>query len=419
MKSLLRSLFRILAKRTLKKYHPRIIAVAGSVGKTATKDAIAAGLSSLSGGVRKTQGSFNAEIGVPVTIIAGGKARQGIGQWGKLLLRAIGQLLVRRPFPGTMVLEMGADKPGDLRELLTIAQPQVGVLTSAAPEHMEFFGDMKAVIAEESLIVRTLPSDGIAIVNADDERCLEILPQLKTTVLTYGWNPDADIRAEHATTTYDHNNLPSGMVVKIAVEGSVVPVALPGVIGRHQVLPLLATVAVAKAVGLPISEVMQNMSAYQPPPGRMRLLRGKQRSVILDDSYNASPEAMEAAIRTLSEMNVPGRKIAIIGQMSELGTQTNEWHEKIGQMFVPKSVSVLVTVGPLAELIGTTAISVGFPITKHYNVADAESAAALVQEMLAPGDIVLCKGSRYASRLERAVKMLLEDPDRDAGKIVH
>lgn len=419
MKSFLRSLIRLLARRTIAKYHPRIIAVAGSVGKTATKDAIAAGLSSVSGGLRKTQGSFNAEIGVPVTIIAGGKSRQGIGQWLGVVWQGIRQLMVRTKFPGTLVIEMGADKPGDLRQLLEVVTPDVGVLTSAAPEHMEFFGDMKAVIAEESLIVRMLRPDGIAVINADDERCLEVASQVSSNVLTYGWNPEADIRAEHATTTYDDRSLPTGMVVKIAVDGSVVPVALPGVIGRHQVLPLLATVAVAKAMGVPIGDVMKNMSAYQPPPGRMRLLRGKQHSVILDDSYNASPEAMEAAIRTVSEMHIPGRKIAILGQMSELGTQTNEYHEKIGQMFIPKTVSVLITVGPIAQLIGTTAVTVGFPIAKHINVKDAESAADLVLDMIAPGDLVLCKGSRYSSRLERAVKMLLEDPDRDARNIVH
>jgi UDP-N-acetylmuramoyl-tripeptide--D-alanyl-D-alanine ligase len=372
MKSLLRILFRFLARRTIAKYRPTVIAVAGSVGKTATKDAVAAAVASAHGGARKTQGSFNAEIGVPVTIIAGGKARSGFG-WGKLLIQAIAQLVMTRRYPKVIVLEMGADKPGDLRSLLEIVTPHVGILTSTAPEHMEFFGDMKAVIDEESLIVRMLPKDGVAIVNIDDERSAGIVDQLTTRVITYGWNEAATVRAEHATTTYNDHGLPSGMVVKVAIEGSVIPVAVPGVIGRHQVLPILASIAAASAIGMPISDAIRNVSAYQPPPGRMRLLPGKNNSVILDDSYNASPEAVEAAVRTLTELHVPGRKIAILGQMSELGAMTNEWHEKIGQMFVPKSVSVLVTVGPIAHMIGTTAVSVGFPVTKHIQVADAES----------------------------------------------
>jgi len=419
MKSLIRSLIQWLAIRTVAKYHPRIIGVAGSVGKTSTKEAIAAALQSIPGGIRKTAGSFNAEIGVPVTILVGGAAPKHSLEWLVVLCRAIWQLFFRNAlYPKTLVIEMGADKPGDLRDLIRVAQPEIGVLTSTAPEHLEFFGDIHGVVAEESLILHLLPESGRGIINVDDERNRELLPDLKMPIISYGWHESALIRAQGMNVTYDERRLPSGMMVKIAVDGSVIPLAIPGSIGKHQVLPILAALASAQAAGLPLLEAVKNVGSYQAPPGRMRLLSGIRETVLLDDSYNASPEAMIAALETLIDLHVPGRKIAILGQMSELGSSSQDWHKKIGLMLRPKSVSHIITVGEQANIIGQEATTIGFPPQRHVNVPDAESAAMFVRDLLAPGDIVLLKGSRYANRLERAVRLLLADPQRDAKKTV-
>lgn len=419
MKSLVRALIQWLAMRTVAKYHPRIIGVAGSVGKTSTKEAIAAALQSIPGGIRKTAGSFNAEIGVPVTILVGGAAPKHTLEWVVVLARAIWQVCFRNvSYPKTLVIEMGADKPGDLRDLIRVAQPEIGVLTSTAPEHLEFFGDIRAVVAEESLILHLLPASGTGIINVDDERNRELLETFKMPMISYGWNESALIRAQAMSTIYDERRLPSGMMVKIAVNGSVIPLALTGSIGKHQVLPILAAMATAQATGLPLLEAVANIGAYEAPPGRMRLLPGINDTVLLDDSYNASPEAMIAALDTLMDLHVPGRKIAILGQMSELGSASQDWHKKIGLMLRPKSVSHIITVGDQAKIIGQEATTIGFPPQRHQNVPDAEAAAMFVRDLVAPGDIVLLKGSRYANRLERAVRLLLADPQRDAKKTV-
>lgn len=418
MKYLARSFFRWLASHVLRRYHPQVIGVAGSVGKTATKDAVAAAVTPDQARVRKTEGNFNAEAGVPVTIISGGGPRRGIFGWAKVALEGLVLLAKTKPYPGVLILELGTDHPGDLRRLLDLTHPSIGILTSTAPEHLEFFGDVDGVIAEESLIVRTLPKTGTAIVNIDDERNRALVGSLSSHVMTYGWHADATVRAESFTITRSERGLPDGMVVKIAIEGSVIPVALPRVLGKHQAAPLLAAVAAGRALGQDISVTIQNISAYQPPPGRMRLFEGLEGSLLIDDSYNASPEAMTAALATLIELDIPGKKYAVLGQMSELGSAATDWHDQIGQSITPKTIHSLITVGPLAERIGQAAVSVGFPSVRVINVPTAEAAAALLQTKLAPGDAVLLKGSRYASRLERAVQILLADPERDGRQLV-
>ncbi|MBI5467427.1 MAG: UDP-N-acetylmuramoyl-tripeptide--D-alanyl-D-alanine ligase [Candidatus Kerfeldbacteria bacterium] len=419
MKYLVRVLFQALAKLALRRYQPFVVGIAGSVGKTATKEAITAGLRAAHRTVRQTTGNFNAEVGVPVTILTGDGPRTSFIDWLGTLWRSLRIVLFGGSFPQTIVLEMGADHPGDLDRLLRIVQPQIGVLTSAAPEHLEFFGDEQAVIEEETLIVRRLAPGGTAIVNRDDERIATLLESMTGRIVTYGWHAAADVRAESYSITRNTNGLPVGMIVKISIAGSSIPVALPGVLGRHQVYPLLAAVAVGQVVGDETMAVIQRLQAYQPPPGRMRLLAGLEGSMILDDSYNASPEAVQAALETLRDTEIPGRRIAILGQMSELGSATTTWHERIGQAAAGMSLAKLVTVGPLAQRIGQAAAAAGMPAELIQNVATAQAAATAVMADLGPGDMVLCKGSRYASRLERTVRMLLVDPDRDSQQLVH
>lgn len=418
MKYLARAIFRLLASAILKREQPMIVAVAGSVGKTGTKEAIAAALASPRRPVRKTVGSFNAEIGVPVTIITGGPARTSVWQWFAVIVRGCRQLLWRRPYPQALVLEVGADKPGDLRPLLELIHPTVGVLTALTPEHMEFFDTIEAVVAEESLVLRLLPKNGTAIVNLDDQHSQAVMKQLSCQIKTFGWSPDADIRIDQVRPTMNDHGLPTGQIVKLAVEGSVIPVALPGVIGRHQAYPIAIAVAVARASGDEVFDAVQRLSQYQVPPGRMRVFEGVEGSVIIDDSYNASPEAMTAALETLVDLEIPGKKHAILGQMSELGSTSVEWHTKIGQSLSAEKITTLVTVGPIAKRIGEAAIVAHFPTARVFNVATAEAAALVLRPHLNSGDAVLVKGSRYANRLERAVKILLAHPEKDGQHLV-
>lgn len=418
MKYFLRIIFRLLARIILARQKPLVVAVAGSVGKTATKDAIAAALTLPSRAVRKTPANFNAEIGVPATVMSAGEPPRSVRGWLGLLLRGKKQALFGGRYPSTLVLELAADHPGDLRPLMKLIKPTIGVLTSAAPEHLEFFGDENDVVDEESLVVRLLPPTGTAVVNIDDPRIATVAGTLTCKVITYGWSQEAMVRAESVTVTKDDCVLPDGMVAKISIDGSTIPIALPGVLGRHQVYPIMAAIAVGRAVGDEVMSIVQSLSTYVPPAGRMRLFHGRDGSLLIDDSYNASPEAVQAALRTLHELEVPGARIAVLGQMSELGSAAAEWHDRIGREAAALRLQTLITVGSLAERIGTAAIQAGMKPEQIHNVATAEAAAALIQPMLAPGVAVLLKGSRYASRLEKSVAILLDNPERDMKYLV-
>ncbi len=419
MKSLARIYFRLLAGMILRRYKPTVIAIAGSVGKTATKEAVAAAIANDKRLIRKTEGNFNGEVGVPATIMSGGGAPTSIAGWLGILWRGKKQAVFGGMYPEALVLELGADHPGDLAPLLHLARPTIGVLTSAAPEHLEFFGSEEGVVAEESLVVRQLPSDGTAVVNIDDPRVAEVVTKLKCKVISYGWSGEASIKAESIAISKDEHGLPNGMVAKVSLDGSTIPIALPGVLGRHQVYPILAAIAVGRVLGDEAMSVIQRLSSYVPPPGRMRLFHGRDGSLIIDDSYNASPEAVQAALNTLHELEIPGKRIAVLGQMSELGAAATEWHDRIGREITKLRVDVLVTVGPLADRIGNAAIEAGMDAKNVYNVANAEAAAATVQPMLTPGVAVLLKGSHFASQLEKAVAILLDNPERDQKFLVH
>ncbi len=423
MKFLARAIFRSLAAAILKKERPVVVAVAGSVGKTGTKEAIAAALAHPGRPVRKTFGSFNAAIGVPVAIIAGGEARTKVWQWFGVMLSGLVQLIGRRPYPKALVLELGADKPGDLRPLVTLARPTIGVLTAVTPEHMEFFDTIEAVVAEESLVVRMLPADGTAVMNLDDQHSRELIQKLRCRVITFGWAPEADIRIDQVRAVTDEHGLPTGQIVKLAVAGSVIPIALPGVIGRHQAYPVAAAIAVANVCGDETLTSVQRLKAYQAPPGRMHLFCGVEGTVIIDDSYNASPASMISAVTTLLELDVPGKKHVILGQMSELGSTAAASHDRIGSILSPDAIETIITVGSLAKRIGEAAVSKHFPPARLFTVDSAEAAATTLRPLLKVGDAILVKGSHfpkpgYSGFIGQAVKILLADPRMDESKLV-
>ena len=423
MKSIARKIFRSLARRILRTYHPVVIGVAGSVGKTATKEAIAAALLQPGRAVRKTEGSFNAEIGVPATIVAAGPAPVSVGGWVERLLTGLRTAYRPGDYPQFLVLEMGADHPGDLIGLIDLAQPVIGVLTSTAPEHLEFFGSEEKVIDEESRIVRSLGPDGIGIMNIDDPHAAQVREKLTAKVITYGWSPAAMIRADGFALTKNDHGLPTGMVLKVAVDGSVIPVPIPGVLGRHQAYPVLAAMAVAQALGFDLLQTGKNLVQYTAMPGRMRLLDGLHESLIIDDSYNASPAAVTAAITALEELDVPGKKYLVLGQMSELGSSAVRWHDQVGHELGRKNFEMLITVGDLAKRIGAAASVAGFPSSRIQNVETPAAAAAMLRGKLSTGDVVLLKGSKYpkpgySGYVNKAVGLLLARPDRDAALLV-
>jgi UDP-N-acetylmuramoyl-tripeptide--D-alanyl-D-alanine ligase len=343
-----------------------VIGVVGSVGKTTTKEVVAQVLRRRFK-LLASWGNFNNEIGLPIVLLDLTDEHE----------RA--------------VLEMGAYKRGEIAQLCRIALPQVGIVTTIGPTHLESFGSLDATEQAKGEIVEALPETGLAVLNGDDERVRRMALRASCPVVWYGTGEQNLIRAGGIETRGV-----DGIAFTLLHPGGTLRIESP-LIGRHAVYPCLAAAAVALADDMPASEIAAALAA---PPTRLRLnpLPGRNGSTVLDDSYNAAPISMAAALAVLAEHE--HRRVAVLGDMLELGEAESEAHRTVGRQ-AAAAADVLYAVGARARLIGQEAERAGMGAV-HY----ADDALAVDYEP-APGDMVLVKGSR-GMRLERLVQKLIE-----------
>ena len=410
-KRILEGLLFKLSRAILNAYRPQIIGVTGSIGKTSAKEAIYTVLSAKFK-VRKNIKNYNNEIGLPLTIIGAASGGQSPLGWLKVFLQAF-FLLIRQDknYPRFLVLEMGADRIGDLKYLTTLAPCKVGVVTGVAPVHLEYFKTLEKIAKEKSVIVSHLPADGWAILNADNQYTAAMAQATKAKVLTYGFGAEAAVRALEINFSQGDSDQLSGISFKLAYDGSTVPVLLPDILGQHLVYAALAGAAVGIAFGMNLVSIAQALEKFKAPNGRMRLIAGIKDTLIIDDTYNASPESMLAAINTEVKIKVSGQKYAVLGDMLELGDFTQAGHEKIGEAVVANGIDYLITVGERARIIADQAQALGMDKDKIFSFGDAIAAARFVQERIKAGDLILIKGSQ-GMRLEKTVKEIMAEPLR-------
>ena len=416
MKKLLKPLVTLvvgaLAARILKKYAPTVIMVSGSVGKTSTKDALYEVLKNHTN-VRKSEKSYNSETGVPLTIIGAKNPWENSFAWGRVIMRGLSLLFLREPYPEYLILEVGADKPGDLARILAIAQPDIVVITRLPeiPVHVEAYASPHGVREEEFSPVHALKEGGIAVLNLDDEYVAEFAKSVPAErTLGYGRAQGAALRIQDTALTFDRKGYPTGLKVTLSEKGGRASVKLPGVFGLHHAYPVAAAVATARALGIPRESAVAGLASLLVPPGRGRILPGIQGSTLIDDTYNASPVAVSAALDALDEVHIPGRKVLILGDMLELGTYSIVEHQKVGER-VARSGDVLVTVGVRAKAMCDAARACGMEDTRIRCFDDSKVAAAELPALIEAGDLVLLKGSQGV-RLERITKALLADTVR-------
>ena len=338
----------------------RVVGITGSVGKTTTKELIAAVLSSRFRTL-KSQGNYNNEIGLPLTMLR----LDDETEWA--------------------VQEMGMYGLGEIAHLARIARPQVGVVTNVGPTHLERLGTIERIAEAKAELVQALPSDGVAILNGDDERVSAMASKAEAKrVFFYGMQPGNELWADDV-----HTYGLRGLRMQFHFQGQSVHARLP-ILGRHSAYGALAATAVGLAVGLTWDEII---SGLQDGSARVRLLvvPGLRETTILDDTYNASPDSTQAALNLLSEMD--GRRVAVLGDMLELGSYEEEGHRLVGGR-AAEVASVLVTVGRLARLIAEGALAAGMVPSAVYSAANNDEAIALLNHVLAEGDFVLVKGSR-------------------------
>jgi UDP-N-acetylmuramoyl-tripeptide--D-alanyl-D-alanine ligase len=404
-------LLAIFARAVLRKYKPTVIMVTGSVGKTSTRDAIAAALSQKTF-VRASIKSYNNEFGVPMTVLGVVSPARSILGWLHVFGEAIALIIFPNLYPRVLVLEVGADRPGDLARVLRIATPDAVTVTRLPdiPVHVEAYATPAAVREEEFQPAYALPPGAPLILSCDDDYALKLAAPLSVRKLSFGFTGESDVKSSETQHAME-NGHPTGMEADVTIGGKAHRLVVKGAVGAPQLLAPAAALATAIGLGTKVEDALKGLETYVPPPGRGRLLRGKEGTILIDDTYNASPAAVEEALASLALVHkkIPNtRRIAIIGDMLELGRYSKDEHEKIGKLARDRA-DHLITVGPRARAIARAALEAGMHENDVHSFGTSTEAAPHVAALVAKGDIVLVKGSQ-SIRTEKIVEALLLDP---------
>ncbi|HSB40520.1 MAG TPA: UDP-N-acetylmuramoyl-tripeptide--D-alanyl-D-alanine ligase [Methylomirabilota bacterium] len=349
-----------------------VAAVTGSNGKTTTKEMMAAVLGAL-GPVLKPEGSFNNQWGLPLTLLRLG------------------------PEHKALALELGANTPGEIASLAAIARPTVGVVTVVASAHTEFFGSLDGVAAEKSALVRAIPPEGTVVLNADDPRVLAMHRESRARVLYFSTGPGSDV---FTTGPAEDDGL--GLRFTLAAGTATRPVRMHFA-GRHNVVNALAAAGVGLALGLSLEQIARGLEAARPAKGRC-VWRRAGRLRLLDDTYNANPASVGAALTALAAGAGPARRVVVLGDMLELGPISESAHREVGRAVAASGAAELIGLGRWAQVAVEAARQAG--LAESHHVTTFEDAVALLLKRLAPGDAVLVKGSR-GMRMERVVDALV------------
>jgi len=381
------------ARYILRHYQTEVIAVTGSVGKTGTKEALATVLSACCD-VFCNRGSFNGLYGLPI---------------------ALGRLQAEHKLA---VLELGSDHPGEIAQLAALTRPRVGVVTAVSAAHLEALGSLEQVAQEKGALVKALPPDGLAVLNWDNPQVRAMAGHTAARIVTVGLQAGADLRAQQVSVGLD------GTRFSVILDGQRRRVQIPW-LGRPRILSALAALALGQEYGAPAAEMLAALAELPWLPGRLNALPAVGGATLLDDTFNSSPAAVLAALDFVDELAVPGRKIAVLGDMYQLGQRALQEHFSVGQR-AAQVVDALILKGELATEIGRGAEAAGLPAERIlYAFSTDEVVRHLVPPRFPPkegklylsmGDIVLVKGSAL-TRLERVSYALLAKPERDQRKL--
>jgi len=365
----------LMAVQRLAVYHRRqlaltVVGITGSVGKTSTKEVTAA---VLGGQFRtlKSKRSFNSEATLPTSLLRIGSDHE------------------------VAVLEMGMWAPGEIRFLASLARPQVGIVTNVGPSHLERLGSIEAIANAKAELPESLPADGWCILNADDEHVRAMAGRTQARVLSFGLGPDADLRAEDVT-SYGL----AGVGFTACFRGERRPLRLP-LIGRHSVYIALPAIAAGLALGMSWDAIERGLADPEASP-RVSVVAGPSGSTIIDDSYNAAPLSTIAALDILGGLDGP--RIAVLGDMLELGAAEEEGHRQVGRR-AASAADHLIAVGPRARWIAEAAVDAGMPAGRVAALATTAEATAALLPLLGPGAHALVKGSRGVE-MERIIAAL-------------
>jgi len=408
---------KILTRAVLKKQKPKIVTITGSIGKTSTKEAVYNAIKN-SFKTRRSQKNYNNEIGVPMTVIGETSPKKNVFGWIKIYIKFFKLALFRnKDYPQVLVLEIGADKPGDLKYLMGMLpknQLKVCVLTAIAEAHLEFFGDLEGVFKEKTVPFFYLQASGFAIINEDSvnaERIRQLTTSKGAGLVTYSINKNTDVTATKMQAES------RGLSFIIKYNNNSAEFLLENAISDHQAYAVLAGVSVAVSLGISFAEAISGLKNYNILAGRMRLIKGINNSLIIDDTYNSSPDPAKKALQAVSSLNYGRRKIAVLGDMLEMGSQSQELHYEVGKLVSSLNINYLFTFGEHAKSIFRSALKAGFIAknAKHFN--DQMDLVSFLTSFIEKDDVLLIKASQ-GMRFEKIVKSIMANPEKASTQLV-
>jgi UDP-N-acetylmuramoyl-tripeptide--D-alanyl-D-alanine ligase len=400
---------RRLANLVVRRHRPLVVGITGSVGKTTTKELIAALLGRR---YRVAPTAGGSEVGASLAVLGVRRARRWGGRpdrrvWLTGYARGLGLLIGRRKeYPEILVLEMAAGRPGELRRLTRAIPPDIAVVTHVSSTHLQYFGTVSGVAEEKAWVVRRVRAGGLAVLNGDDQRVRAMAGLTAERVLLVGEAGDADLRAEQVEATSE--GVTARVFARRADDGTPEEWSLASpMLGARRLSGTLAALGVARALGVSTDEALATVRDFRGPPARLRPLRGRNGSTVLDDSFSASPAAMDNALEVLQDFPRPHR--AVLGEMAELGSFHDSAHRQVGARLAPW-LDELVAVGDGGRLIAASALEHGMDAARVRCVADAETAVRLLSDDHG-GGTVLVKGSHVIG-LDRVTRALTHQTRR-------
>lgn len=363
-----------LARGHRSSFQGPLVAITGSNGKTTTKEMCAAILATRAPCL-KNEGNLNNLYGLPLTLLSRSERHR------------------------SAVVELGTNQPGEIARLAEIARPTVGVLTNVGTAHIEFLGSRENIAREKGALLESLPEDGVAVLNADDPLVMGQAHRTRARILTFGTDAQADVRAENVTALADR-----GFAFELVAPAEKRSVQVAG-IGAVTVSNALAAATAALAAGASLPEIAAGIGQFRPVRGRMEPLTLPRNVIVINDTYNANPQSMESALRSLAELKGESRGLAILGDMGELGAEAPRAHRAAGRLVAELGLDFLFALGTFANETARGAMEGGMASERVHAGKDPAETTTRVREILQGNDWVLVKGSR-SMRMERIVEAI-------------
>lgn len=407
MKKSFQKILATLSRQIIKKYHPIVIGITGSVGKTSAKEAIFCVVSQKHT-TRRGLKNFNNEFGLPFAILGVNSPGRNPFLWLSVICKALRLIIFNQKFPQVLILEYGIDRIGDMTHLLSIAKPNIAVITNIGLSHYEYFKNEETLENEKGKLAEAVLPGGTLIVNADNPRALNQKNKTKEKVLSYGMHDLTDIQISNVKENLQNVfDISTSFTVKTPSKKFN---AFIKTLGEPHLSSIAAAIAVGESLCTEQNLILDGLKNYKPVPGRLNIIAGIKKTVIIDDTYNSAPDSARAALELLAKF--PGQnKIAILGDMLELGNLSEQEHLEVGKLAAGLELTKLITVGAEGKAIADGAKAAGMDGGKILSFDLSDQTVNAVKNLMVSDTILLIKGSQ-GMRMEKITKEIMAEPMR-------